>query len=89
MTMQGAQPGQRRALLLVNRRARRGEQWAQHAQLKLQSAGFSLITPHEEEHRSYSELIIAHQHEVDMVIVGGGDGTLNARSLVVFTPTEV
>ncbi|KHJ67941.1 lipid kinase [Pantoea rodasii] len=80
MTMQGAQPGQRRALLLVNRRARRGEQWAQHAHLKLQSAGFTLITPHEDEQRSYSELIIAHQHEVDMVIVGGGDGTLNAAA---------
>lgn len=89
MTMQGAQPGQRRALLLVNRRARRGEQWAQHAQLKLQSAGFTLLTPHEGDERSYSELIIAHQHEVDMVIVGGGDGTLNARALEVFAPGKV
>ena len=80
MTISGAQPEQRRALLLINRRARRGAQWADLAHQQLSATGYSLITPHEDDERSYSELILAHQHQVDVVIVGGGDGTLNAAA---------
>ena len=75
-----AEAGRRRALLLVNRHARRGAISADIARRLLQQSGFSLVEPAREDGRSYSELIIAYQHQVDVVIVGGGDGTLNAAA---------
>jgi diacylglycerol kinase (ATP) len=67
-----------RALFLVNRHARRGTQNIDFAVQQLRRSGFELIEPTIEHSNQLSDLISAHQDLVDVVIVGGGDGTLNA-----------
>ena len=68
------------ALLLINQRSRKGRAEASRAQSLLAQAGFTLLQPAGDDTRSYSELIAAYAHRVDAVIVGGGDGTLNAAA---------
>lgn len=69
-----------RALLLINRHSRRGALLAERAKTLLDAAGFVLIEPDSTDQRPYSTLIRDHQHAVDSVIVGGGDGSLNAAA---------
>lgn len=71
---------QRTALLLINQRSRKGRIEASRAQTLLVQAGFTLLQPDEDETRTYSQLIAAYAGRVDAVIVGGGDGTLNAAA---------
>jgi len=71
-------PVNTKALLLVNRHARQGQQRLVEAIHYLEKLGFKLIEESTENPKHLSEIIIRHQHEVDLVIVGGGDGTLNA-----------
>lgn len=68
------------ALLLINPRSRKGRAAASRARTLLTQAGITLLQPAEEESRSYCELIAAYAHRIDAVIVGGGDGTLNAAA---------
>lgn len=68
------------ALLLINPRSRKGHAEASRARTLLTQAGITLLQPAEEESRSYRELIAAYAHRIDAVIVGGGDGTLNAAA---------
>lgn len=68
----------RRALLLVNRHARQGEKRLSQAIDCLEKLGFDLIEESTEHPEHLSELIHRYQHQVDLVIIGGGDGTLNA-----------
>lgn len=79
-----AEPGTashpRKALLLVNPHARRGAQQARQARQALIQAGFLLQEPDSDDRRSFGELIHHFQHQVDLVIIGGGDGTLNAAA---------
>jgi len=67
-----------RALLLVNRRSRRGEDTISEAVNELQALGFDLLEKSTEKPQQLPEIICKYQHQVDLVIVGGGDGTLNA-----------
>lgn len=67
-----------RALLLVNRHARQGEKRLPDAIRCLEELGFDLIEESPEHAHHLPEVIQRYQHEVDLVIVGGGDGTLNA-----------
>lgn len=69
-----------RALLLVNRRSRRGRKLLKPAIAQLEAAGFELVQPYLDRHSDYSELITAHRDRVDLVIIGGGDGSLNAAA---------
>ncbi|TPE18696.1 lipid kinase [Pantoea vagans] len=68
------------ALLLINPRSRKGRAAASRARTLLTQAGITLLQPAEKESRSYRELIAAYAHRIDAVIVGGGDGTLNAAA---------
>ncbi|MHA6310531.1 lipid kinase [Pantoea sp. S-LA4] len=68
------------ALLLINQRSRKGQTDASRARELLADHGIRLLQPDEQESRSYSELIGAYADRVDAVIVGGGDGTLNAAA---------
>jgi len=66
----------RRALLLINRHARQGQNSQAIAQL--QKLDLELITENIEDVRFLPEIIESYQNQVDLVIIGGGDGTLNA-----------
>ncbi|MBW4562021.1 MAG: lipid kinase [Mojavia pulchra JT2-VF2] len=67
-----------RALLLVNHHARQGQQRLQEAIDCLEELGFVLIEESTENPKRLFEIIARYQYQVDLVIVGGGDGTLNA-----------
>lgn len=67
-----------RALLLVNRHARRGQESLSRAIDQLEAAGFDLLQISTANCRDLSDMIRRFSDQVDLVIVGGGDGTLNA-----------
>ncbi len=67
-----------RALLLVNRQSRQGQKRLSEVMSCLVEQGFELIAASAENPQDFSEIIQRYQHQVDLVIVGGGDGTLNA-----------
>ena len=64
-----------RALLLLNPKARHGAAGAPAAFDRLRDAGFDLIEPTGEYNR-YADAVRVFAGEVDLVIAGGGDGTL-------------
>jgi diacylglycerol kinase (ATP) len=76
--LQRTLPMSSRALLLVNRQARQGEKCLPEARRCLEQLGFHLIEESTEHPQQLAELIQRYQNQVDLVIVGGGDGTLNA-----------
>lgn len=67
-----------RALLLINRHARQGQQDLTSVIEQLKGFGLTLIEASTEDRQQLPELIRRHRDQVDLVIVGGGDGTLNA-----------
>ncbi|MCV3215726.1 lipid kinase [Plectonema radiosum NIES-515] len=67
-----------RALLLVNPHARQGQNSLSEAINYLKQLGFDLLEESTENAEQIPSVIERHQHEVDLAIVGGGDGTLNA-----------
>lgn len=68
----------RRALLLINRHARRGKQGFAQAINLLDDLDFELITVPVKASKSPSDFIHYYADSIDLVIVGGGDGTLNS-----------
>jgi YegS/Rv2252/BmrU family lipid kinase len=67
-----------RALLLVNHHSRQGSQSLPEAIGFLEKLGFDLIEESWEKPHQMVDIILQYKHKVDLVIVGGGDGTLNA-----------
>ncbi|BAZ23920.1 diacylglycerol kinase catalytic region [Kalymmatonema gypsitolerans NIES-4073] len=67
-----------RALLLVNDHARQGQKRLPEVKRTLEQLGLNLIEESTEQPQQLYDVIKRYQHEVDLVIVGGGDGTLNA-----------
>jgi YegS/Rv2252/BmrU family lipid kinase len=72
-----------RALFLVNPRARGVAEGAEEIATRLRGLGLDLVTELAEEPSRIPELIRRHLEEVDRVIVGGGDGTINASVQVL------
>lgn len=68
----------KKALFLVNQHSRKGQQLLSQATAELQTLGFELIAESTEHPRDLPDTIRRYQHQVELVIVGGGDGTLNA-----------
>jgi len=68
----------RRALLLINRHARQGQKQLSPIIEQLQKMGFELTEESTEDPQHLPEVIRRYQNQVDLVIIGGGDGTLNA-----------
>lgn len=68
----------KRALLIVNHQARQGEDRRDDLLTKLEQLGFILLQESTENPRQISEVIRRYRNQVDLVIIGGGDGTLNA-----------
>jgi diacylglycerol kinase (ATP) len=73
-------PAVRRALLILNPRARRGDGPIDAVRSILTDSGFQLIEASASEDESVSDIIIRDADKADMAIVGGGDGTLNAAT---------
>ncbi|BAU11198.1 lipid kinase [Leptolyngbya sp. NIES-3755] len=67
-----------RALLLVNRNARKGHDQLEAAIHQLESLGLELIEAPIDRPTLLPQTIRENRDRVDFVIVGGGDGTLNA-----------
>jgi diacylglycerol kinase (ATP) len=70
----------RRALLLLNRHARRGSGSIADVLDLLKTGGLEVVEPPAIKRGALSEAILAHAPEVDLVIAGGGDGTMNAAA---------
>jgi YegS/Rv2252/BmrU family lipid kinase len=68
----------KRALLLINRHARKGRKSLAQVVEVLHELDFELITIPVKSAEQLPQLIRKHKDSVDLVIVGGGDGTLNA-----------
>lgn len=67
-----------RALLLANRHARHGQERLPQAIDCLRKLGFQMIEESTEDPKRLPEIIRRYKDQVDLVIIGGGDGTLNA-----------
>lgn len=70
---------QRRALLIVNPKARNGKGFNAEMRAILERGGISLVEKTAKGDESISDVIRGNS-DVDLVIVGGGDGTLNAAA---------
>jgi diacylglycerol kinase (ATP) len=68
----------RKALLLINRHARKGKQEISSIIHQLQELGLELLEAEMPPPSQLSNVIRRYQDQVEMVIIGGGDGTLNA-----------
>ncbi|MDF2764122.1 MAG: Diacylglycerol kinase family enzyme [Rhodospirillales bacterium] len=68
----------RRALLVVNRLSRSGDADLTSAIGCLKSAGLEVLPFGIDDPKDIPKLIRAHRCRIDMVVVGGGDGTMNA-----------
>mgnify|MGYP003895600107 CR=1 FL=1 len=66
-----------RALLLINRKARGGKVDVSPALDYLREAGFELIEDSANHPSQISDLIREYRDRVDMVIIGGGDGSIS------------
>jgi YegS/Rv2252/BmrU family lipid kinase len=67
-----------RALLLVNRHSRRGHETLSQVLSQLEALGFELLEESTEKPQQLPDIIRSYRDRVDLVIIGGGDGTLNA-----------
>ena len=70
----------RRALFIVNAHSRRGSEDVGAALDLLRAAGIEIVQPEMTATEDIAEAIRAHRESVDLVVVGGGDGTLNAAA---------
>jgi YegS/Rv2252/BmrU family lipid kinase len=70
----------KRALFLVNHHSRRGKETAEIALKQLQNLGIEIVEGFTDHPQELPEVIQQYQDQVDLVIVGGGDGTLNAAA---------
>jgi YegS/Rv2252/BmrU family lipid kinase len=68
----------RRALVLFNDKARKVKPNVTRMLDALERRGFDVVRPAASSRSAFCEAIRSRQHDVDFVIAGGGDGTLNA-----------
>jgi diacylglycerol kinase (ATP) len=73
----------RRALLIVNAQSRNGAAQLRGARERLEAHGIEPVHRDCGSRDELSPLIVEFGGEVDLVVVGGGDGTLNAAALGV------
>lgn len=68
-------PGKKKILLLINPKARNGSAGAEQLMTALAEAGHEVVRPAQDD--DCRKFILEHKDEVDLVLVGGGDGTIN------------
>lgn len=71
-----------KALLLVNTKARRGQEDVAMIRERLTAGGLDLIEPHADS-GDFLSVIRQHRNEASRVIIGGGDGSLNHALLAL------
>lgn len=71
------------ALVLINQGSRQGTADLCPALDRLREADLALVEVASDDHRRLQKAVAEHRHEVDRVVVGGGDGTLNALAEAV------
>lgn len=76
-----------RALLIVNRHSRSGQTDLDAINARLSQAGLAVEMVFPENQQSLTTLIQTHRHSCDRIIIGGGDGTLNAAVAALLTST--
>jgi YegS/Rv2252/BmrU family lipid kinase len=75
LTEQAGSKIHRKALLLINRKARRGQDDFTEIRNRLTSGGLEITAPAADE--DMAEFLLRHHQAADLIIVGGGDGTIN------------
>ena len=70
----------RRALLIVNEKSRNGAANLEASRERLKAYGIEPIYRDCERREDLSPLIVEQGKEVDLVVIGGGDGTINAAA---------
>ncbi len=74
-----------RALLIINPNSRRGAEADITEGIKLlESAGFVLIKADSKSAEDTARLIDQHHQEIDVVIIGGGDGSINSAAAALY-----
>ncbi len=73
-------PSARRALLIVNEHSRSGRERGDEAEAALEAAGLTVTRGHTGSREDVSRRIREMHGVVDLVVVGGGDGTINAAA---------
>lgn len=71
-------PATRRALVIVNPNARYGEEARSRAVQRLAGGGLDLVTARTASPAEVTSKVLDLRDDIDCVIVGGGDGTVNA-----------
>ena len=69
-----------RALLLVNTNSRQGEAQLEQALQRLEAHGIEPVHRDIGTREELPGIIVSHANQVDCVVVGGGDGTMNAAA---------
>lgn len=67
-----------RALLLINRKSRHGESDDEAIQRRFEAAGISAIVVLIDRPEQIAESVRQHRNQIDCIVIGGGDGSLNA-----------
>ncbi|MFA6031366.1 MAG: lipid kinase [Myxococcota bacterium] len=70
----------RRALFIVNPRARNGLKLADDVRKTLEGGGLILLDDQPGREETVSDVIIRRRSDCDLVVLGGGDGTLNSSA---------
>lgn len=73
------------ALLIINKKARKGDTSTANIRQLCEEQGLVVVAPPYQPGRTISETIMAYASEVDLVIIGGGDGTLNNAAPALLT----
>ncbi len=66
------------ALLLINPKSRQGAEALECAQENLTRRGFKVMVPKFESPNEFSTLIEQYASQIDLVVVGGGDGSVRS-----------
>jgi len=70
----------RRALFIVNPKARNGLKLADNVRKTLEGGGLILLEDQPGKKETVSDVIIRRRSDCDLVVLGGGDGTLNSSA---------
>lgn len=68
----------KKILVLINSRSRSGARARSETVQLLKDQGYEIFEPSAEANVDPNLFIMQHQHEVDCVLIGGGDGSVNA-----------